>query len=70
MRQSEPIRASLENYRQQHGRYPTSLAEIGIVERDDGPIYYRRESESTYILWFGTTLGESKTYQSTDGRWR
>ncbi len=70
MRQSVPIQTSLEAYRQQRARYPVSLSEIGIVEREEGPIYYRRESESAYILWFGTTLGESETYHSTDRHWR
>jgi hypothetical protein len=69
MRQAEPIQASLESYRQQHGHYPDSISQIGLVEREEGPLYYQRESESSYILWFGTTLGESVTFNSTDRRW-
>ena len=68
-RQAEPIQASLESYRLQKGRYPHSLSEIGIVERDEGPLYYQRKSESSYILWFGLSLGESKIFESTDGQW-
>ena len=69
MRQAEPIQASLESYRQQYGHYPDSISQIGLVEREEGPLYYQRESESSYILWFGTTLGESVTFNSTDRRW-
>ena len=69
MRQSEPIQASLESYRQQHGQYPDSLAQVGITERIEGPLYYRRESQSSYLLWFGTRLGESLTFNSTQGKW-
>ena len=28
------------------------------------------ESDSTYILWYGTSLGESVTYDSETRRWR
>lgn len=70
MRQSESIRVSLESYRQQQGHYPDSLDQVSIAERLDGPIYYERESESSYRLWFGTTLGESLTYSSTEGKWQ
>lgn len=69
MRQAEPIQVSLESYRQQHGYYPDSLSQIGLVEREEGPLYYHRESESSYILWFGTALGESMTFNSTDRKW-
>lgn len=69
MRQSEPIHEALKAYHQKHGGYPESLDQIGIPSREEGPIYYQREG-SSYLLWFGTRLGESRTYQSNQGRWR
>ena len=69
MRQSEPIHEALKAYHQKHGGYPESLDPIGISSREEGPIYYQREGGS-YLLWFGTSLGESLTYRSNEGKWR
>jgi hypothetical protein len=69
IRQSKPIQVSLEAYKKQHGQYPTSFKDIGIVERDDGPIYYERKSGDSYILWFGMELGESVVFESTNQTW-
>jgi hypothetical protein len=69
MRQSEPIHEALKAYHLKHGSYPDALDQIGIPSREEGPIYYQRES-SSYLLWFGTSLGESRTYHSSEGYWR
>jgi hypothetical protein len=70
IRQSKSIMGAVERYHQHHGLYPASLAEAGITEIMEGPIYYQRESESSYRLWFGTHLGESRTFDSTERFWR
>jgi hypothetical protein len=70
MEQSKPIQVSLESYRVTHGYYPAALSRIGVVEKEDGPIYYSRESDSSYLLWFGTSLGESMRFHSSDRTWR
>lgn len=69
MRQSEPIHEALKAYQQKHGSYPDALDQIGIPSREEGPIYYQREG-SSYLLWFGTRLGESRTNHSSEGYWR
>lgn len=69
MRQSKPIHEALKAYNQKHRSYPDSLDQIGIPSREAGPIYYQREGDS-YLLWFGTRLGESRTYRSSEGYWR
>jgi hypothetical protein len=43
---------------------------IGIEEKEEGPIYYRKESETKFVLWFGTILGESVTYNSDTKEWK
>ena len=68
-KQSEPIQAALETYRQQHGRYPDSLSQAGLEETEEGPLYYDRKSETAYILWYGLTLGESRVFHSVDRQW-
>lgn len=69
MRQSEPIHEALKAYHQKYGGYPESLDQIGIPSQEEGPIYYQHEG-SSYLLWFGTRLGESQTYRSHEGFWR
>ena len=61
---AERVGVALETHRQRHGCYPGSLAETGIAEPAE--LYYRREDNGSYILWFGTTLGESVTFRSAE----
>ena len=69
IKQALQIERQIESYRASHGKYPDSLSQIGIVETESGPIYYERKSESSYILWFGTILGESEKFDSTTRKW-
>lgn len=60
----------VEDYKSKKGRLPNSLNEIGINETESGSIYYRKESETKFILWFGKDLGESMTYNSDTKNWK
>jgi predicted PurR-regulated permease PerM len=60
----------IENYKDSCGMLPNSLYDICIKERIEGPIYYQRVDSSKYMLWFGMTLGESYTYESSNGKWQ
>jgi hypothetical protein len=62
--------AKIEKFRNEKGGLPDSLSETGIVETEEGPVYYRKESESKYILWFGKELGESVVYDSETKQWK
>lgn len=62
--QVEPIQTALERYHQQHGSYPESLATASIPEHEE--IFYQRERDGTYLLYFGMELGESVTFHSPD----
>ncbi len=62
--------AQIEKFRKEKGRLPNSLNEIGIEEKEEGPIYYEKKSESRYVLWFGKELGESVTYDSDTKEWK
>jgi hypothetical protein len=59
----------IENFRQSNGRVPESLREINVEEKMEGPIYYQRETDSTYILYYGGTLGESIVLDTVSGKW-
>lgn len=70
MKQGNELVSKIEKFKSEKGRLPESLSEIGIVETESGPIYYKKESDSKYIVWFGTSLGESMTYDSDTKQWR
>jgi hypothetical protein len=70
IKQGNVVAAKIEKFKIEKGRLPDSLSEIGIVETESGPIYYKKESESKYILWFGKELGESMTYDSDEKQWK
>ena len=61
----------VEAFNKQHQRLPNSLEEIGIAIKSetDPPLYYQKRDSLNYILWFGTSLGESKIYYSDSKKW-
>lgn len=70
IKQGKVVVTKVEIFRNEKNRLPNSLNEIGIEETESGPIYYRKESESIYIVWFGKQLGESETYDSDTKEWK
>jgi hypothetical protein len=70
IKQGNNVAAKIEKFKTEKGGLPNSLSEIGIEEKMEGPIYYRKESETKYILWFGEGLGESVTYDSDTKTWK
>jgi hypothetical protein len=68
--QGERIIEKIESFKSETRRLPRSLTEIGVPETEEGPVYYKQVSESRYQVWFGTTLGESVTYDSETRRWQ
>lgn len=59
----------IEVFRSVHHRLPDSLAELGIAETEEGPLYYQRVTADDYTLHFGTTLGHSRIYRSDRRAW-
>lgn len=62
--------AKIEAFRNQRGKLPDSLQEIGIEEKLEGPLFYEKTGDNEYRLWFGTELGESVTYNSKTRKWQ
>lgn len=60
----------IEEYYHVKGFYPKSLEDLGLKESEEGPIYYKNVDNKYYILWFGTTVGESKEYDCRTKHWR
>lgn len=69
LKQGNQVIAKVEKFKNEKGRLPNNLSEIGIVETESGPIYYKKESETKYVVWFGKELGESATYDSEIKKW-
>ncbi len=67
--EGDKIIARIEEYRKKTGRLPQTLDDVGIRETEEGPVYYKKESDDRYIVWFGLELGESVTYDSADKNW-
>lgn len=70
LEQAKEIVAKVEKFKVEKDRLPNSLSEIGIIETEAGPIYYKKATESKYIVWFGKDLGESITYDSDTKKWK
>lgn len=59
----------LKYIKKQHHELPNSLTEMGIIETEEGSLYYEKITSTTYRVWFGTELGESKVYESEEREW-
>lgn len=59
----------IELYKKRKGFLPKTLEEIGIEEKMEGPLYYEKLDTINYIIWFGTSLGESVIYYSDTEKW-
>lgn len=69
IKQGNELVIKIEDFKKANDKFPVSLDEITIQEKLEGPIYYELKDSSRYILWFGTTLGESITYDSENKKW-
>jgi hypothetical protein len=58
----------VETFRKTNGKLPETLEEVGIKALDP-KVFYRKIGPLDYLVWFGTTLGESETYNSRSKKW-
>jgi len=66
----EEIYLKIVQYQKTNGRLPDKLDEIGIEEKMEGPIYYNKQTDSTFIIYYGGGLGESIIYDPKTGKWK
>lgn len=67
---AEMLIEKVENFKKENTRLPKGLSELGLIDKMNGPAFYQLETDSTYIIYFGLSLGESKIYESTTKKWR
>ena len=66
---AEMLIEKVEAYRGVNHQLPKDVSEIGLVEEMDSLAFYQKETDSTYIVWYGLGLGESKIYRSMTKTW-
>lgn len=59
----------IETFRNEKGRLPNSLEELGAKNLPD-QIFYQRVDAQNYQVWFSIALGESEIYESSTKQWR
>ena len=60
----------VESFRQEHHRLPDSLEEVGVNDSDSLGINYQKCDANLYLIWFGTSLGESMSYDPVTRKWK
>jgi type II secretory pathway pseudopilin PulG len=61
------IVSMIEEYKVRKKRLPNSLEELGI--NNENELFYNKWDSVNYMVWYGTTLGESVTYYSDSRKW-
>lgn len=69
IRKGNQLIAEIEAFQRERGRLPAELSEITNYAAAQDRLSYLRCGETRYIVWFGTTLGESMTYDSQSRNW-
>lgn len=67
---AELIIEKVEAYRQEKGKLPENVTEVGIDDNQDHLSFYIKKSEDEYEIWYGLGLGTSKIYNSKTKKWR
>lgn len=57
-------------YKKTNGRLPNKLNDIGVEEKMDGQIYYQKQTDSTFIIYYGGGLGESIVFDPLTKEWK
>jgi hypothetical protein len=68
LRTGNMIVGRVDSFRLQNGHLPDDLKQLGIDDENLN-VLYRKEDDAHYIVWFGTSLGESMTYDSQRRKW-
>jgi len=64
----DSVVAKVEQFRKSNGHLPNALSDIGTKEEENCPCYCKTGDDS-YIVWYGTSLGESDAYDSRTKKW-
>lgn len=60
----------VEKFKATNGQLPTDLTELSLEFEVENEAYYELLTDSTYSVWYGTSLGNSMVYDSENKTWR
>lgn len=69
-RYAQDLVNQVEEYKKENKRLPVSAGELGLEEEEDAMAFYEQTTDSTYTIWYGTSLGSSKVYRSETKGWQ
>jgi len=70
VRQGNVLALRVKSFRQTRGRLPESFKEVGVTTAEEDKFFYEKCDERRFVIWFGTSLGESMPYDSSSDTWR
>jgi hypothetical protein len=69
-REAGVLIAEVEAFQQKHARLPENVTELGREDKMEGPVYYQKNSDSSFWVSYGMAVGESMIYRSETGKWQ
>ncbi|PVW11406.1 hypothetical protein DDV96_15765 [Marixanthomonas spongiae] len=66
---AEMLIEKVEKFKKTNNRLPKDVTELGLNEKIDSPAFYEMETDSTYIVWYGLSVGVSKVFKSSTKKW-
>ncbi|MCB0517279.1 MAG: hypothetical protein KDD49_14555, partial [Bacteroidetes bacterium] len=57
---AEMLIEKVETFKKENNRLPKDVSELGLTEKLDNPAFYQIQTDSTYMVWYGLSVGESK----------
>lgn len=60
----------VEAFKIEKGRLPNSEPEMNLKVEMDSPAFYEKRTDSTYVVWYGIGLGDSRVFYSDSKTWR
>lgn len=70
IRSGNQLISRVESFRRAHDHLPSAQSEIDENVTEQTRILYQKCSDTHYVVWFGTELGESMSYDSRSGVWK
>ena len=65
-RQATALIAAIEQFKSSHGRLPADISQLPEPNKlRYGRVFYQATGQTDYEVWFGRSLGESYTYDSS-----
>lgn len=67
---AEQVIDKIEAYKAHNLKLPDNLTALGLEEKEEDPVHYEKLTDTSYQVWYGQELGESKTYSSKSKTWK